>query len=101
MSVPHDRIQLRHPDPAKVAPAICRIKYEAVRAALLAAIPRDGQGVPFKDLAARVTDLLPRETLDRIGSVGWYTTAVKLDLEAQGLIERVPGARPQRVRRVE
>ncbi|MCZ7544494.1 MAG: hypothetical protein M5R40_13685 [Anaerolineae bacterium] len=33
------------------------------------------------------------------GSVGWHVTTVKLDLEARGLIERVPQSRPQRLRR--
>jgi Family of unknown function (DUF6958) len=39
--------------------------------------------------------------LATLGSVGWYTTSVNLDLEARGLIERVPGAQPQRLRRVQ
>ncbi len=29
------------------------------------------------------------------GSVMWYYTTVKLDLEARGEIRRVPGSRPQ------
>jgi len=32
------------------------------------------------------------------GSVSWYFTTVKLDLEARGILERVPGERPQRIR---
>jgi hypothetical protein len=32
------------------------------------------------------------------GSVGWYVTAVKLDLEARNEIHRLPGVSPQRVR---
>jgi len=32
------------------------------------------------------------------GSIGWYFTTVKLDLEARDVIERVPGSRPQRLR---
>ena len=31
-----------------------------------------------------------------LGSVGRYTTTVKLDLEARGEIERMKGVRPQR-----
>lgn len=31
------------------------------------------------------------------GSVGWYVTTIKLDLEARRLIERVPGKSPQRL----
>lgn len=32
------------------------------------------------------------------GSVMWYVTTVKLDLEARGEIKRVPNSRPQLVR---
>jgi hypothetical protein len=33
--------------------------------------------------------------LTELGSVSWYTTTVKLDLEARGGIARVKGAKPQ------
>ena len=32
------------------------------------------------------------------GSIGWYTTIVKLDLEARGLIDRIPDKKPQHLR---
>jgi hypothetical protein len=32
------------------------------------------------------------------GSVSWYVTTVKLDLETRGVVERVPGQKPQRLR---
>jgi len=32
------------------------------------------------------------------GSVMWYVTTVKLDLEARGQIKRVPNSRPQLVK---
>ncbi len=95
------RVQLQHPDPSKDAPRIDQAKYDAVRTALLQAIPADAEGVPFTGLAEEVAKLLPADSLAALGSVGWYTTAVKLDLEARGLIERVPGVQPQRVRRTQ
>ena len=53
---------------------------------------RKGTGEP--DFYARVKERIGEWE----GSVGWYATAVKLDLEARGELERVPGAKPQRVR---
>ena len=35
------------------------------------------------------------------GSINWYVTTVKLDLEARGVVERIPGKSPQRLRLVE
>ena len=35
------------------------------------------------------------------GSINWYVVVVKLDLEATGILKRVPGTTPQQVRLVE
>ena len=51
--------------------------------------------VRFKDLPAAVEESLQEPF---VGSISWYVTTVKLDLEARGLLERVPGATPQRLR---
>ena len=93
------RVQTRHPDPGKSGPRISRVKYDAVREALLKAVPRDPEGVLFKELPERVRRLLPRRVRENLGSINWYTVTVKLDLEARRVLERVPGARPQRLRR--
>jgi len=34
------------------------------------------------------------------GSISWYVTTVKLDMEARGEIERVPDSNPQQLRLV-
>ena len=39
------------------------------------------------------------ERLSELGSVGWYITTVKLDLEVKGKIVRVQGVSPQRLLR--
>ena len=97
MSKGEQRVQTRHPEPTKSMPAIDRWKYEAVRRAILAAVPKKGEGLPFKQLPGKVRELLPADALANLGSVSWYTTTVKLDLEARGELERVPGSRPQRL----
>lgn len=93
------RVQLRHPEPGRRAPRIDSAMYEAVRAAILAALPREGEGLAFSRLAAEVERRTPPQ-LWKERSIGWFTTAVKLDLEARNLVERIPGAGPQRLRRV-
>jgi hypothetical protein len=92
-----EKIQLLHPDPDKEAPRIDVWKYELVKSAILGIVPQNDEGVPFKTLSDRVTEQLSAEELKYLGSVGWYTTTVKLDLEARGLVERVPGSKPQRL----
>jgi hypothetical protein len=87
-----------HPDPAKKGARVRRAHYEAYREGLLKIIPATSEGILFNDLPREIGPFVPFEVL-RVTKCGWWVTCVKLDLEARGLIERVPGARPQRVRR--
>ena len=73
-------------------------KYTAVKKAILAAVPRGERGITLTQLMRAVPSRVPKP-LFRGTRVSWYATTVKLDLEARGLIERVPGASPQRLRR--
>ena len=75
-------------------------KYDLVSAAILAVVPKETGGVLFTRLPGLVKDRLTAKERDAVGSVDWYVTAVKLDLEARKVIERVPDSSPQRVRRV-
>jgi hypothetical protein len=80
-----ERIMTLHPQ-GKQGVNISRAVYNAVRRAILDAI-RQHRELAFQRL--------PDEVSARLGpgfdgSVSWYTTCVKLDLEARGLIERVP-----------
>lgn len=94
-----ERILCQTPSPGKQATRIPRWKYETVREAILEAMASSAEGMPFKDLPREVARLLSPEDRERLGSVSWYTTVVKLDLEVKGELERVPGARPQRLHR--
>ena len=93
------KFQTIHPEAGKQGTNIDAAKYEAMKAALLAVVPTAGEGIPFMDLVDAVEPHLPEELFAN-ASTSWYVTTVKLDLEARGLIERVPGARPQRLVRV-
>lgn len=79
--------------------AVTPEKYEPIRKAIMASIPKAPAGVSFKELVALVKERVPDELFPRKGSVSWYTKVVQLDLEAQGVLERVAGVAPQRIRR--
>jgi hypothetical protein len=93
-----ERVQCRHPDPAKSAPSIDRGMYEAVRDAILDAVPMRGEGLPFAQLPGEVERRTP-PGMWSAASAGWYTTVVKLDLEARGLLQRAATRGPQRLYR--
>lgn len=75
-------------------------KYEVVRKAMLAVVPRKRDGIAFHELPKALVPRLPKDLFQTQGSVSWYVTTVKLDLEARGMLQRIPGSRPQRLRRV-
>lgn len=72
-------------------------KYDMVREAIEATLKAQ-PGITFseltEELARRIGDVFE-------GSVSWYVVSVKLDLEARGVLERVDGRSPQRIRLVE
>ncbi len=85
------RIQTLHPE-GKEGVNIEQSKYDVMKDAILNIIQQRGE-MPFGELADEVGKQLPNFD----GSIGWYTTTVKLDLEARGLIQRVPKSSPQRL----
>jgi hypothetical protein len=93
------KVLCKTPTPNKNGTRILKWKYDLIRSAILAVVPQDEVGIQFKDLPRLVKGLLTEEDLERLGSLGWYTTTVKLDLEVRGEIERTPDVKPQRLRR--
>ena len=90
-----DRILTLHPQ-GKRGVNINRQKYETIRDAIAEAL--DGSdGMTYTELVAEVG----RRVSGRFdGSVKWYVVSVKQDMEARGLLIRVPGTRPQLLRLV-
>ena len=82
------------------ATRIARWKYDCVRRAILDVLDEteDGQ-VAFKDLAEHVQDQLTSNQLSKLGSLKWHLTTVKLNMEVDGELERVPRKTPQTLRK--
>lgn len=87
------RILTLHPD-GKQGVNIEREKYDLIRCNILSILENDKQ-TTFKDLGSELKERIGK---DFKGSVSWYYTTVKLDLEARGEIERIPGTKPQMLR---
>ncbi len=93
-----EKRQLRHPDPNKrggrVDPALAAEFEQAILEVLT---PAGEEGVALQDLYTLVDPHLTPETAAR-GKSSWWVMSLKLHLEAEGVVERVPGAKPQRLR---
>jgi hypothetical protein len=79
-----DKVLCQTPTPGKRPKYIKLWKYQAVRRAILATLDDSVEGVPFKDLSTQVATRLSAREKNELGSVSWYTTTVKLDLEVKG-----------------
>jgi hypothetical protein len=89
------KIETKHPE-GKSGVNIDKDKYDVIREAIVGRL----SGIPdmsLQDLTEKIqVDI--GESFD--GSIPWYVTTVKLDLEARNMVERVKGASPQRLRLV-
>lgn len=90
-----ERIMTLHPQ-GKAGVNIVKKKYDQIANYILDTL-QEHQEMTYQDLDKRaVADL--SETFD--GKVGWYVVSVKLDLEARGMIKRVPNSSPHRLQLV-
>ena len=82
------------PPEKKQGVKISREKYEIIRKAILCVLQAEKE-ITFMNLSRAVE----KEVNGNFeGSVTWYVTTVKLDLEARGQIKRVTNSRPQLVK---
>ena len=88
-----DMIRTLNPD-KKQGVNISREKYEIIRKAILSTLHIQRE-MTFMNLSRAVEKQVNG---DFEGSVTWYVTTVKLDLEARGMVKRVPNSRPQLVK---
>ena len=90
-----ERIRTLHPA-GKQGVNIDKGKYDMVRQAIEETLQAQ-PGITFsgmtEEVGRRIGDVFD-------GSVSWYVVSVKLDLEARGVLERVDGRSPQRLRLV-
>lgn len=91
-----ERIMTLHPA-GKQGVNIDKGKYDMVRQAIEETLQAQ-PGITFSGMTKAV-DKRIGDVFD--GSISWYVTSVKLDLEARGVLERVDGRSPQRLRLVD
>lgn len=88
-----DTIHTLHPA-KKQGVNISREKYDVIRNAILCVLQAQKE-MPFMKLS-RAVEKEVNGNFD--GSVMWYVTTVKLDMEARGELKRVTNSRPQLVK---
>ncbi len=90
-----EKILTLHPE-GKTGVNILKRRYDVIKDFIVETLSEHHE-ISFEELTDLAVEKLT-ETFD--GKVLWYVVTVKLDLEARGLIERVPKASPQKLRMV-
>jgi hypothetical protein len=88
------KIQLRHPE-GKKAVGMLQSKYEVLKKAILKHLEKKGQA-SHTEIWQAVTRDFKNNKIQFEGSLQWHLEWVKLDLEANKIIERVAGTLPQK-----
>lgn len=89
-----EKIMTLHPQ-GKKGVNIAKAKYEQVRRVVLEVIESQ-QPISFTDMAELSKDILIEAKFK--GKPLWYITTVKLDLEARGIILRIPKTSPHQLK---
>ena len=74
-------------------------KYNAMKRAILAVLPKTSTGMTVADLKKGLLPLLPEDLFPGGAKAGWWLKGVQLDLEAKRLIARIE-SKPMRLRRL-
>jgi hypothetical protein len=89
-------MQLRHRNPQAGRPYVRSDKYQLVSRAVLDLLPPSGEGHTTEELVAALAPRLSLSLFPTLASIRWFLTAVRIDLEARGLIQRVGRRKPAR-----
>ena len=87
-----EKILTLHPQ-GKSGVNISKAKYDVVKTEIIDAL-QDNE-LTFTELSNQIENKLNGKFE---GSIGWYVVCVKLDLEARGIVERIPKTRPEKLR---
>ena len=101
MAKHEERVLCQTPTFGKKGTSIPRWKFEFVRANILKNVPKNVRGIEFRELIAALKGSISQADQKRIGSLEWHAVTVKLHLEVIGELQRLNGAKPQRIRRIQ
>ncbi len=88
------KIQLKHPE-GKKAVAINKSKYDVLKHVVLNLLKKKGE-LSHLELLEAITEEFKKNTIKFEGSIEWHMEWVKLDLEANKIIQRIKNTTPQK-----
>ena len=89
-----ERIQLKHPA-GKHAVTMAKEKYEVMSKAIIASLEKN-IALTHTEMTQAVVNYFKKNKIKFDGAIEWYMESVKLDLEANKIIERISGKPSQK-----
>jgi hypothetical protein len=88
-----DKVEVENPNSPGRTTRVDAAKYDAMKTALLAALPGEAPGLTVAAAKAALLPQLPADLFPGGDKAGWWLKCVQLDLEAKRVIARAPGSR--------
>ncbi|MCR9139266.1 MAG: hypothetical protein NXI27_24925 [Alphaproteobacteria bacterium] len=98
MSEPGSKIVVENINTPHRTERVDRVKYTAMREALLPVLPTTLPGITVAEAKSALLEHLSEDVFPGGTKAGWWLKTVQLDLEAKGLIARNP-TKPMRLYR--
>ncbi len=83
-----DKIEVENINVPGQVTRVDKAKYEAMKAAMLATLPKASPGMTAKEAKEAAQPLLPDDLFPDGATSGWWQKCVQLDLEAKGVVVR-------------
>jgi len=99
MSKTVERVEMRSITSPGFSQQVDKAKYDAMKDALLRAVPKGKPGLTVAEVKEGVLPLLPDDLFPGGAKAGWWLKGVQLDLEARGVIAR-ENVKPLRLHRL-
>jgi hypothetical protein len=90
------RVAVRTPNVPGYTGRVDRVKYEAMKKALLVVLPNHSPGLSQAEMIQAVQPHLPQDLFPGGAKSAWWAKCVQLDLEARGQVLREVTAKPLR-----
>lgn len=85
-----DKIEVQNINAPHHVVRVDAAKYQAMKEALLAVLPAQEPGMAVKDALSALRPNLPQDLFPEGKTSGWWQKCVQLDLEAKGIVKRLP-----------
>ena len=90
MALKGEKIEVQNVNHPGLIERVDATKYHEARDALLQVLPKAEPGMNAKDLKSAMQPHLSQDLFPGGATSGWWMKTVQLDLEAKGVIKRLP-----------